>query len=138
MSSLNSIGQSVFELESRNENVDGQMDIGHINLIGGLVTCNLPKNPWPFHQLVENSLHISDLCDYQCGPMYNPNFHKCPHQSYAITNKLLIFHFVVKFSPLKHNSRCNLIILIFLILAFISHLFRRDLFTSTSLYWQWV
>ena len=38
LSSLNLIGQSVFELESRNENVDGQTDVGHINLIGGLVT----------------------------------------------------------------------------------------------------
>ena len=35
MSSLNSIGQSVFELESGNENADRQ-DVGHINLIGGL------------------------------------------------------------------------------------------------------
>ena len=26
------------------ENVDGQMDVGHINLIGGLVTRNPPKN----------------------------------------------------------------------------------------------
>ena len=26
------------------ENVDGQTDVGHINLIGGLVTCNPPKN----------------------------------------------------------------------------------------------
>ena len=25
-------------------NVDGQTDVGHINLIGGLVTCNPPKN----------------------------------------------------------------------------------------------
>ena len=33
LSSLNSIGQSVFELESGNENVDGQTDVGHINLI---------------------------------------------------------------------------------------------------------
>ena len=41
LSSLNSIGQRVFELESGNENVDGQMDVGHINLIGGLVTRNL-------------------------------------------------------------------------------------------------
>ena len=23
---------------------DGQTDVGHINLIGGLVTCNPPKN----------------------------------------------------------------------------------------------
>ena len=23
--------------------MDGQMDVGHINLIGGLVTCNPPK-----------------------------------------------------------------------------------------------
>ena len=30
LSSLNSIGQTVFELESRNENVDRQMD-GHTN-----------------------------------------------------------------------------------------------------------
>ena len=44
LSRLNSIGQSVFELESGNENVDGQTDIGHINLIGGLVTRNPPKN----------------------------------------------------------------------------------------------
>ena len=91
--SLNLIGQSIFELESGNGNVDGQtngkkrtnrrnytnfeqnlamiviylpvkfefnwtkrfqvrvrkqkcsrMDVGHINLIGGLVTCNPPKN----------------------------------------------------------------------------------------------
>ena len=33
-----------FELESGNKNVDGQTDVGHINLIGGLVTCNPPKN----------------------------------------------------------------------------------------------
>ena len=32
-----------FELESGNKNVDGQTDVGHINLIGGLVTCNPPK-----------------------------------------------------------------------------------------------
>ena len=94
LSSLNSIGQTVFELESGNENVDGQMDgqtngqtnrrnytnfewnlammviyvrvkfkfdwtnrfrvrvrkrkmwtdVGHINLIGRLVTRNPPKN----------------------------------------------------------------------------------------------
>ena len=43
LSSLNSIGQTVFELESRNANVDGQTE-GHINLMGGLVTHNLPKN----------------------------------------------------------------------------------------------
>ena len=41
--SMNCIGQSVFELQSRNEHVDRQMDIGHINLIGGLVTPNPPK-----------------------------------------------------------------------------------------------
>ena len=41
---FNSIGQSVFELESGNENVDGQTEVGHINLIGRLVTCNPPKN----------------------------------------------------------------------------------------------
>ena len=29
LSSLNSIGQSIFELESGNENVDTQMDVGH-------------------------------------------------------------------------------------------------------------
>ena len=32
LSSLNSIGQSFFELESGNENVDGQTDVIHINL----------------------------------------------------------------------------------------------------------
>ena len=30
--------------ESGNGNADGQTDVGHINLIGGLVTCNPPKN----------------------------------------------------------------------------------------------
>ena len=66
LSSLNSIGQTVFELESGNKNVDGQldgqtdgqtdgqMDIGHINLIGGLVTCNLPKK----YQSMTCILHI--------------------------------------------------------------------------------
>ena len=44
LSSLNLIGQSLFELQSRNENVDEQTDVGHINLIGGLVTHNPPKN----------------------------------------------------------------------------------------------
>ena len=34
----------MFELESGNKNVDGQTDVGHINLIGGLVTHNPPKN----------------------------------------------------------------------------------------------
>ena len=29
--------------ESGNKNVDRQMDVGHINLIGGLVTHNLPN-----------------------------------------------------------------------------------------------
>ena len=47
LSSLNLIGQSVFELESGNENVDGQTDgqtdVRHVNLIGGLVTRNPPK-----------------------------------------------------------------------------------------------
>ena len=43
LSSLNSIGQTVFELESGDENVDGQTDVRHINLIGGLVTRNPPK-----------------------------------------------------------------------------------------------
>ena len=98
LSSLNSIGQTVYELESGNGNVDGQMDgqtnrqktdrqnytnfernlammvtyvpvkfefnwtnrfrvrvrkrkmwtdVGHINLIGGLVTCNPPNNIKP-------------------------------------------------------------------------------------------
>ena len=45
---LPSFGQSVSELESGNENVDGQMDrqtdVGHINLIGMLVKRNPPKN----------------------------------------------------------------------------------------------
>ena len=41
---MNMIGQSVFELESGNKNVDRQTDIGHIILIGRLVKHNLPKN----------------------------------------------------------------------------------------------
>ena len=44
LSSLNSIEQTVFQLDSGNENVDGQTDVGHINLIGGLVTRNPLKN----------------------------------------------------------------------------------------------
>ena len=35
---------TIFKLESGNENVDRQTDVGHINLIGGLVTRNPPKN----------------------------------------------------------------------------------------------
>ena len=42
------IGLSVFELDSGNQNVDGQtdkwMDIGYTILIGRLVTCNPPQN----------------------------------------------------------------------------------------------
>ena len=40
---MNLIGQSVFELESGNKTVDGQKDIRHINLIGGLVTESPPN-----------------------------------------------------------------------------------------------
>ena len=43
--SLNTIGQTVFELESGNKKcgrTDGRRTV--IHLIGGLVTCNLPKN----------------------------------------------------------------------------------------------
>ena len=43
LSSFNSIGQSVFELESGHEHVDGQTDVGHFNLIGGLITRNPPN-----------------------------------------------------------------------------------------------
>ena len=32
-----------FRVESGNKNVDGQTDVGHINLIGRLVTHNPPK-----------------------------------------------------------------------------------------------
>ena len=35
-----SIGGSVSELHSKNQNVDVQTDVGHLNFIGGLVTCN--------------------------------------------------------------------------------------------------
>ena len=46
LSSLNLIKQNIFELESGNKNVEGQTDVGHISLIGGLVTCNPPRlNP---------------------------------------------------------------------------------------------
>ena len=30
---------------------DGQMDVGHINLIGGLVTHNPPKNNFSYNAL---------------------------------------------------------------------------------------
>ena len=53
----NSIGQSVFKLESGNEHVDGQMDVGHINLIGGLVTRNQPKNMPYIPQNVSKMMH---------------------------------------------------------------------------------
>ena len=54
MSSLKLIGQTVFKLESRNHTRrDGQMDrwmdVGHINLIGGLVTCNPPNKTTLFY-----------------------------------------------------------------------------------------
>ena len=44
---MNLIGETVLKLESGNEKcglTDGQTDVGHINLIGGLVTRNPPKN----------------------------------------------------------------------------------------------
>ena len=44
LSSLNLMGQSIFELESGYENVDGLTVDEHINQIGGLVTHNPPKN----------------------------------------------------------------------------------------------
>ena len=51
-----------FELESGNENVDGQTDgqtvFGHINLIGGLVTHNPPKND-PDLSLTEGNLLVA-------------------------------------------------------------------------------
>ena len=60
--SLNSIGQSVFELESGNENVDGQTDgqtdVGHINLLGRLVTRNPPKKD-PGLSLTEGNLLVA-------------------------------------------------------------------------------
>ena len=40
------IGGSVFELKSGYQNVDGQTDVGHINLIGGWVTCNPPNKTY--------------------------------------------------------------------------------------------
>ena len=43
LSSLIRLDKSVFEFESRNKNVDGETDVGHINLIGGLVTRNPPN-----------------------------------------------------------------------------------------------
>ena len=33
-----------FKVSPETKNVDGQTDVGHINLIGGLVTRNPPKN----------------------------------------------------------------------------------------------
>ena len=65
--SLNSIGQSVFELESENENVDGQTDrqtdVGHINLIGVLVTCNPSKtfDALVYAKLVEHILYLKTM-----------------------------------------------------------------------------
>ena len=62
LSSLNSIEQSVFELESGNKNVDGQTegqtDVGYVNLTGGLVTCNPPKN---FMQITSQLLLLNQL-----------------------------------------------------------------------------
>ena len=73
LSSLNSIEQSVFELESGNQNVDGQTDrqtdVGHINLIGGKsqygekpyrrtalhFLMSVEKSPIPFWETLEKS-----------------------------------------------------------------------------------
>ena len=40
----------MFELDSRNQNVEGQTDVGHINLIGRLVTRNPSKRDLPISQ----------------------------------------------------------------------------------------
>ena len=42
--------------------MDGQTDVGHINQIGGLVTCNPPKNE---KGLLLISLFIQHLLDFQ-------------------------------------------------------------------------
>ena len=53
----------MFELEPGHKNVDGQTDVGHTNLIGGLVTCNPPKNAEPIFCIlkVEHMTNIKTI-----------------------------------------------------------------------------
>ena len=57
LSSLNSIGQTVFELESGNENVDGQMD--------GQTDKKRTNEHTELHQFRKEPSYIGDLCPYQ-------------------------------------------------------------------------
>ena len=40
------------------KNVDGQTDVGHINLIGGLVTRNPPKNDKAKSQINKSNVKL--------------------------------------------------------------------------------
>ena len=58
LSSLNSIGQTVFELESGNENVDGQID-GQTN------RQNRTNKETELHQYRKEPSYDGDLCPCQ-------------------------------------------------------------------------
>ena len=57
LSSLNSIGQTVFELESGNENVDGQTD--------GQMDRKRTNEQTELHQFRQEPSYDSDLCPCQ-------------------------------------------------------------------------
>ena len=57
LSSLNSIGQTVFELESRNKNVDGQMD--------GQMDKKRTNERTELHQFRKESSYDGDLSPCQ-------------------------------------------------------------------------
>ena len=57
LSSLNSIGQTVFELESGNENVDGQMD--------GQTDKKRTNEHTELHQFRKEPSYDGDLCPCQ-------------------------------------------------------------------------
>ena len=58
---MNSIGQTIFELESGNENVDGQTD-GQKN---GQTMDKRTNEPMELHQFRKESRYDGDLCPCQ-------------------------------------------------------------------------
>ena len=57
------------------ENVDGQTDVGHINLIGGLVTRNPPKNEQMDRKT--RQMIYTDLHQFRKVPSYDGDVCPC-------------------------------------------------------------
>ena len=105
MSSLNSIGQSIFQLEAGNENVDGQMDVGHINLIGGLVTRTRLKST---HSEDINNVTFLKIKDF-LYPEYDPVFPEHKHffplvKSYSHKNFKIYRNMLITFAVISNTD----------------------------------